>query len=250
MKIDVYTIFHNEQKLLPYFLRHYDKFAYRIFAFNDESKDDSIRILKANPKVILDNVEEHGLNGGYWVKELFVKTYENKSRGVVDWVIIADVDEIVYHPNLINILREQKSLGNQVIKCEGYTMIANSFPKTNGQIYDEIKLGLPDKWMNKKIIFDPSIYIRWRNGRHTLACSLRHQGVGLGIDTGIKLLHYRYFGMEYYLDRDKKNFSRYYIGQKVPKYKMNTPRHLPDGTRGSKYAWYENNKKLAINVVD
>lgn len=41
MKIDVFSIMRNEEDLLPYFLRHYETFADRIFIF--DSKDNFLK---------------------------------------------------------------------------------------------------------------------------------------------------------------------------------------------------------------
>ena len=51
MTIHVYNIVHNEEFLLPYYLRHYEQFADKIFIFDDESTDRTAEIAKAHPKV-------------------------------------------------------------------------------------------------------------------------------------------------------------------------------------------------------
>ena len=70
---------------------------------------------------------------------------------------------------------------------------------------------------------------------------------------GVKMLHYRYFGKKYFEDRDKKNFSRYYIGVTPPDSALirwqNRRHQLPDRTRGNRYEWFEKHKLEAVNVV-
>ena len=51
--IDVYGIVRNEEFLLPYFLRHYETFAYRIFICDDHTTDRTREIAKTHAKVSL-----------------------------------------------------------------------------------------------------------------------------------------------------------------------------------------------------
>ena len=250
MKIDVYTTIYNEDVILPYFLRHYESFAQRIFVFFDKSPDNSEKILRQHPKVTLFELKEHGINEGYWTSQIWTR-YEEFSRGKADYVICVDADEFVYHPHLIKVLEQEKKKGTLLIKPEGFIMFSETLPTTSGQIYEEIKDGIPDAWSCKSIIFDPEIYIRYRKGRHG-AARARLNGVGVSVEknTGLKLLHYRYLGKEYFEKRDRRNFSRYYIGVTPPPYNMNLHHQLPDRTKGNRYEWAEKHKLEAVNVVD
>ena len=49
MKIHIYTPTWNEEKILPYFLRHYEQFAERIFIF-DGGSDREKRKVKKQPR--------------------------------------------------------------------------------------------------------------------------------------------------------------------------------------------------------
>ncbi len=42
MKIDVFTTCYNEQIILPYFLKHYKKFANNITVYDNMSTDNSV----------------------------------------------------------------------------------------------------------------------------------------------------------------------------------------------------------------
>jgi len=248
MKIDVYSNMHNEEQILPYWLRHYDMVADRIFIWDDESNDRTVEILSQNPKVTFLDMGQHGDDDAYWVTGMFPQ-YEQHSIGFADWVIVADADEFIYHPRLIDVLEEEKGKGTQVIQCSGYAMVADSFPTSDGQIWEEIKLGLPDSLMSKWTIHAAIPGIRFGKGRHgpvhNQRAFIRDRG------TGIKLLHYRYMGDEYFQNRDwtvlKRNgefFHKNYTYS--PKRKVT----LPDRTRGAALYWYQDHAKEATNVVD
>ncbi len=248
MKIDVYVMVYNEETLLPYFLRHYGSFAQHIYAFYDESPDNTRKILSQHPKVTIFDLKEHGINEGYWTSELWTK-YEELSRGKADYVVLVDADEFLYHPHLAQVLTKEKELGTQLIQPQGFTMFSENLPTTTGQIYEEIKKGLPDFWATQCCLFDPDIYIRFRKGCHSIARMRKNVKFKAGAKIGLKMLHYRYFGKKYLEDRDRKNFARFYIGVTPPHFHMNQIHQLPDRTRGNRYRWFEAHKSEAVNVV-
>lgn len=246
MNIDVYVMVHNEEFILPYFLRHYGSFARKIYTFEDKSTDHTREIILSCPKVHIIEPEIHGINEKYWTSVLW-PMYEQYSKDA-DWVIQVDADEFVYHPHLLSVLKQEKEQGTQMIFCKGYTMLADNLPMTQEQIYDEIRKGLPDRWSSKWVIFDPTIRLRYGDGRHKV---IETSATKLNSHTGIKILHYRYLGKQYFEDRDIRNRKRFNIVDKVELEYSPTRRHnLPDGTRGVKLDWYAENKSKAVDVVD
>lgn len=248
LKIDVYSNVYNEAFMMPYFLRHYETFADRIFIWDDESTDGTLDILAKHPKVTVLPMEFHGSNDHYWVEKLFPQ-YEQISRGVADWVMIADADEFIYHPRLLEVLEQEKTKGTKLIQCWGYSMVADRLPTTTGQIYDEIKFGLHDKWMSKWSIFSPDIYLRFHRGRH--GRPIRNRSGGANRAAGIKLLHYRYIGERYFEERLIRNRERLEVAyhEGIP-YHRGKWHNMPDGTRASPIDWFLKHKAEAVNVVD
>lgn len=248
MKVDVYSVMHNEEIIAPYWLRHYETFADRIFIWDDDSTDSTREILAASPKVTFLPVEKYGDDDDYWITSLFPQ-YEKISRGVADWVMIADADEFIYHPNMIEALSKAKEQGSQIIGCQGFTMVSDGLPTTSGQIYDEIKMGLPDQLESKWTIHVPNIFVRYGRGRHVKPH--RKMGNVLDSETGIKLLHYRYLGPEFYESRDMRNQIRNALAYGYEaEYIPDKRRRLPDRTDGSGIEWHQINKSRAKNVVD
>ena len=247
MVIDVYSVMNNEMVLLPYWLRHYEQFATRIFVWDDQSDDGTRELLEAHPLVTLLPMEKYGDNDVYWINELFPQ-YEQYSRGKADWVMIADGDEFIYHPQLVSVLEEEYIKNTQVLWCKGFAMVADAPPTGDGQIYDEIRMGLPDRIESKWTVFDPAITIRFRKGRHSgaLECNAERTNAY----SGIKILHYRYLGDEYLEARDRRNAERIEMVYKIGyRYSPRKQRTMPDKSRGAALDWFAAHKSEAVDVV-
>lgn len=245
--IDVYTLVHNEIKMLPYFFRHYGSFARRIFVFEDSSTDGSREFLEQQPNVTIIEPAVHGLAEDYWITKLW-PLYEKYSRGVADWVIDADVDEFVYHPDLLGVLAQEKELGHHILFCKGYVMIADEFPSGPGQIYEQVKTGLKCGLSRKWSVYNPAIYLRYAHGMHRIR---EYQPDAVLANPGLKLLHYRQLGVEHILEHDRRIQARLNFFSHVEKpFEPHWRRSLPDWTKGSLLDWYAAHKGQAYNVVD
>ena len=194
-------------------------------------------------------MEKHGSQDKYWAEHIYPQ-YEIYSRGQADWVFCVDADEFIYHSRLLNELERYKR--HSIVKilfCLGFMMLSDTFPVTDGQIYDEIKMGIRDRWADKSIIFSPDIHIRYKPGRHGL---LDYPGEEVRkYKTSIRLLHYRYLGKEYFTQRDAKNIERCNLadgGDKI--YSPDMKRNLPDTTTGPFFPWLENYKHLAEDCIN
>ncbi len=249
MKIDVYSNMRNEEAILPYWLRHYETFADRIFVWDDASTDKTHEILAQHPKVTILPVEKHGNYDAYWVTSLFPQ-YEKYSSGVSDWVMIADADEFIYSPNIREVLEKAKEEGIQVVQCEGFSMISDGFPTTSGQIYDELKMGLSDPGESKWIHCSDK-NIRYSKGRHSPPYS-SNVSLVRGRDRGLKLFHYRYLGKEYIVKREERNIEGTSIA--FPgytwSYTVDGPRTMPNGEKINIFEWLDKHKDEVVNVVD
>jgi len=204
MNIHVYCIERNEIKILPYFMRHYQRFVSQFFIFDDNSDDGTVEFLKTFPNVTILPLEMRGIDDTYF-RKVHQNEYIKWSRGKCDFVMAVDSDEFVYHPNIVAALQQCKDNNEQIIKPEGYTMFSEEFCKTDGQICDEIKTGYRDVWYDKPVIFDPAVNMQWDLGRH----GLKPMGdTKISTDSGIKFLHYRYLGKQYCEQRHSDHFKR------------------------------------------
>ena len=138
MKVRVYSLCWNEERFLPYFLRHYCPFVEKIAIYDNLSEDKSVEIIKSFPNTEVRPYSTQGqLRDDAF---LYIKNQTWKeSRGQADWVIIVDTDELLWHPDLLSYLEECKQKGVTIPVPMGYEMISDAFPSTDGQVYEEIK---------------------------------------------------------------------------------------------------------------
>jgi len=256
MKIDIYSVMYNEEKILPYWLKYYETFANRIFIWDDYSTDSTVEILKSHPKVTVLHKKEPGLENWHNVSVLFPK-YEKYSRGKADWVMAVDADEFIYHPNIKKVLKRAMEHKVDILQCRGFDMISDKFPTTKGQIYDETQMGVHSQMMSKWAVHSPKGHVRYRKGRHGRPydnrnlnqevlnfCRYKH--------TGLKLLHYRYLGEEYIINREKTKL----IGKnRMPqqphvKYSRKNIATCPDGAKEPILDWLKSHQKDTFNVLD
>lgn len=209
MIVHVYTIAHNEALLMPYFLRHYATYASQIVVLDDASDDGTRDIVTACPSAELrDYPGPSQLDDGQFVR-IYQRAYR-ASRGRADWVMCVDVDELVYHQDIVSALADARVAGYRLLQPIGYNMIGTAPPTTSGQIYDEIAEGvLADRGrhkFSKPIVFDPAIELYWRTGRH----AARSSGRLPRPHCGLLLLHFRYLSRAYAADRTRRNICRAY----------------------------------------
>lgn len=249
-RIDVYSIMYNEEFIVPYWLRHYETIADRIFIWDDLSTDNTKKILSQNSKVTFLELDKYDHDDGYWVRYVFPQ-YEQYSCGFADWVIIADADEFVYHPRLLEILKEEKEKETEAICCNGFEMISDELPTTSGQIYEQIKLGLPNALETKWTVHSADSSIRFAKGRHGPIHNQRH--FNRNRNTGIRLLHYRHLTFDYYCSRDRQISERdlkMSDDKSLPGYSPENSKRMPDNSRTVPAEWFAKHKSEAVNVVD
>lgn len=199
-EIDVYAICWNEERLLPYFLRHYGAFARRIVLFDNHSTDCSRRIAQEHPLVELRSFGSAGATCGEAERMPVRQAAWQQSRRQAEWVMVVDCDEFVWHPNLIDYLDECRRRGVTVPRPTGFEMVSEDFPSGAGQIYQHVRRGLPVAYMNKWLIFDPDAIecMNWLPGCHQ---AFPTGNVVFDDDPALKLLHFKRLGVEYLASR-------------------------------------------------
>ena len=197
MNIHLITTCYNEEKMLPYFLKHYS-FCDLITVYDNESTDKSLKIINSYP-----NTEVISFSTGDKFDELTIVKIKNDTYKLdrsYDWVIICDIDEFLYHPNLLQKLDEYKDWGVTVPLTEGFNMFTDKFSKNKYPIHKILKRGKYAENYCKSVIFSPKVDINYDIGCHT--CNPQGE-VYTKDERELKVLHWRYPSYKYFIKKRK-----------------------------------------------
>jgi hypothetical protein len=210
MKIHAHIIAFNEEKILPFTLDYYSIFCEKIFVYDNMSTDSSDEIYKKYPKVEVIKWDSNNEINEFNYIRIKSNEYRNRSRNQdVDWVIVCDCDEFLYHPNLIEVLSGYKERGITVAKTSGHEMVSEVFPEYDGKLLiDKVRIG-SDKMNNlsKCLIFNPNINVSYDIGAHGFSSN---NSIFSEVDE-IKVLHYKFLGKDYVKEIYRQRYER--LGQ-------------------------------------
>ena len=182
MKVETHILAYNGADILIYAARHYITFSNRII-LHDLGSTDGTRDLAA----------QFGMEVRQWdcknrLNDLLNKKIKDEAwRGTdADWVIMVDTDELIYFPKgAADSFSSYAAQRLPVVKPHGFEMFSETYPVTNGQIYDVVKFGArDDRWYAKPVIFSPKRVksIDFSTGAHTCTAKLK-SGVEFGNPT-------------------------------------------------------------------
>ncbi len=241
--IHSYTFSWNESLVLPYYIRHYSKFVDRMFFFDNGSTDNSLDIINShkNTEIIKFDVEEVIKKYDKYNIEIkkqldsnqcplqvaawLLKCLEWKERSKeADWIIISDMDEFIWHDNILKYLRRMQE---DVILAEGYNMIIDPFPKTDKQLWQVCTFGRRAIGYDKFLIFKPKkitsmnyknagCHITYKKAWKNTPSDPIGDNIKINNNKDIKNLHFRYLGIDYLHQR---YLQLYKGGIKNPRYR-------------------------------
>ena len=216
MIIHVYAICWNEEKILPFFIRHYSSIAEKIIIYDNESSDRSREIIESSPKCIY-----RSYNSNNTIRDDLYASIKNnvwkESRGIADWVIVVDIDEFVYCPtDFFKEIKRLNKIGLSIITPTGYNMIADNIVwDSEKQLHELCKYG--SLWIpeSKPCVFNPNSVreINYNYGGHkcrpkNLWQKYKNRYLTRIIKNNLFVLHYKYLGLQYTVDRYKSLRSR------------------------------------------
>lgn len=209
MKIDLYARCWNESEMLPFFFLHYDKLVQRYIIYEDASTDNSQEILRANPKVEVRPMPYSDPESRIGSALALQETCWKESRGIADWVIVTDIDEHLYHPDICQYLALCRAQGVTIIPALGYNMLSEEFPAHKTLLCQSLTRGACDPFLNKLNIFSPNEIdaVNYAPGRHSAAPTGR---VVVPVRDELLLLHYHYLGFE----RVQKRYAQFVTRQR------------------------------------
>ncbi len=218
--IAIYSICYNEEYMLPFYLEHYQVFAEAITIIDNHSTDNSVAIAKAA------GVNVEYFESGNEIRDDIMQTVKNtcwtRSKGVHDWVIVVDIDELLYHDNLMPFLQHNNHI--TMFDTTGYHMLCDKLPVFGcGALCKQVRYGSPDVLCNKPCMFNPAKLaetgftvgchganpIAEVNRRSQRNRRVRHSNVLRRKDTGqLKLLHYDYLTLDYRIQKCQRRGKR------------------------------------------
>ena len=194
MIIHAHILAFNEEKILPFVLDYYSSICEKIFVYDNMSTDSSDEIYKKYEKVTVVKWSSDDSFNDHFNKEIKSNGYKQYSRDA-DWVIVCDCDEILYHPNLINMLKYYKKIGVDIPEIDGRDMVSETFPEYDGRLITDIVQIGSDTYepMCKIIVFNPKKDVAFGFGAHASHCSNCNRSQ----EKELKLLHYKFLGKNY-----------------------------------------------------
>jgi hypothetical protein len=200
--VHLYAQCWNDEWMLPFFFRHYDRLVDRYFIYDDGSTDDTWSILQSHPKVEARRFARTDPDSFVRSEQTFSNECWKESRGQADWVIVTDLDEHLVHPGGRDYLSSSAAAGVTLIPALGFQMISDRLPGPHEELSVTCRLGAPWDKMMKASIFDPDeiAEIKFVTGRHVSRPAGR---VELPARDEMVLLHYKYLGFERTLERHR-----------------------------------------------
>lgn len=187
----------NDARMLPFFFRHYDSIVDRYFIFDNGSTDGSLAMLENHGRVETSHFD---VSGDSFVEEE-CRLGDTMWRGSdADWVIITDIDEHIYHPDLTGYLRQCSDEGVTAIRSIGYEMVSDCFPSGEQPLHELVTMGTRSSGHDRLCIFNPRelTATNFGPGRHEAKPTGR---VSWPPYPEILLLHFKQLGVDYPIAR-------------------------------------------------
>ena len=190
----------NEERMLPFFFRHYEPYVDRYFIYDNGSTDDSLALIAEHPRAQVVPFETEGDSFVDCARRLLDHVWKG-SRGAASWVIVCEVDEHLHHPEFITYLDRCLSTGVTAIRAIGFDMVSRNAPPPNHLLFETVTRGLRSGGFDKLAVFRPDCIDEtcFSVGRHTASPI---GNVVFEPVRQVKLLHYKYLGVDYVIGRN------------------------------------------------
>ena len=202
--VHYYAVCWNEERMLPFMFKHHEGFVDRFFIYDNYSDDNSEAIIHSHPKTHIIKFKTEGFNDQ--IHNDIKNNCWKRSRGKADFVIVCDMDEFLYHPDLQSALSEMKRNGQTIVKPQGYNMYSSDEPAKGIPLTTQVPCGVRDQWFDKCILFDPHsiVEINYKPGAH----ECHPVGKVVWNKDDFKLLHYKNIGLNQLLARNRAYAAR------------------------------------------
>ena len=195
--VHLYAVCWNEERILPHFMAHYRPLVDHFTIYDNGSTDSTLELLASYPNVTVVRTGRGGVFDEGANLRIKNSAWKN-SVGKADFVMVCDMDEFLFHPNLDVLLSLMKKHGFTLLKPLGFQMVSERLPAYDGNhlLTDLIPLGVEDSHnYSKTVLFDPNRLkeIHFSPGCHRS----RPEGrVKVFRSDYARLLHYKYVDRE------------------------------------------------------
>ncbi len=159
IKVDVYVLCYNEEKLVPFMLDYWNEFATNVYILDNNSTDNSVYLLKQEKRFNVEIIPYDSNNELNDQKYLELKNnIWKKSIGKCDFVVVCDFDEALFSKNIMEELRYMLNNEQTICLPKIYDMYSSEFPfyAENNFLHQIVKCGIPYDAFGKRIIFNPN----------------------------------------------------------------------------------------------
>lgn len=119
-----YVLCHNEMDKLPFIVKYWENVADKVIVYDNESTDGSIEYLKQFPFVEVRTFKTENTMQEYVQLDLKNNIWK-ESRGKADFVIVSDMDEVVWADDLVGNLKKAKENGITILEYPLVSVISD-----------------------------------------------------------------------------------------------------------------------------
>ena len=192
---------------LAFFFRHYAPWVDHFWIHDDGSTDGGLEFLAERDDVTVVPLVRQNADSWILSAKAVYDTSWMQSRTTADWVVVTNIDEHLYHPNMPEYLTRMYKNGVTAIPALGYQMIARNMPPAHSTLFRDVPFGAPWGRMSKLQMFRPN-FMRssdFAPGRH----SVRFDGtVVYPRQDEVLNLHYKYLGLDQVICRHAAQAER------------------------------------------
>lgn len=184
MRIEAHLLHWQEKDILPYVVRHYRSFCDEIIIHDNHSKDGSAEMAKELGCTVIpfgSDFFDDGIN-----RDLKNECWRGSKA---DWVIVADFDELLFHPYKEMKFAIEYYVESTIIKTIGWQIMSEDWPVNT---LTEITNGFRFDNYSKNIVFNPKAIteINYNEGAH----KCEPVGEVVWSNDPLYVLHYKHIG--------------------------------------------------------